>query len=93
MPGLTGWETLQRLRNSPLTAHIPVVILSVLSPLEPSGLRHEVANVAQGWVQKPFNEHLLLSELSRVLHYGDGPSHILLVEDDHDLAAVGHGWL
>ncbi len=88
MPGLTGWETLQRLRHSPLTANIPVVILSVLSPLEPSGLRHEVASAAQGWVQKPYNEHLLLSELSRVLHNGDGPSHILLVEDDHDLASV-----
>ena len=32
MPGLTGWETLQRLKNSAHTASIPVVILSVLSP-------------------------------------------------------------
>src|SRR6266851_106295 len=31
MPGLSGWETLQRLRNNPLTANIPVVVLSVLS--------------------------------------------------------------
>ena len=88
MPGLTGWETLQRLKNSPSTSNIPVVILSVLSPLEPTGNPNLVANVAQGWVQKPYNEHLLLSELSRVLHSGEGPSHILLVEDDVDLAAV-----
>jgi signal transduction histidine kinase/CheY-like chemotaxis protein len=88
MPGLTGWETLQRLKNSEFTADIPVVILSVLSPLEPAGTPHEVASSAQGWVQKPFNEHLLLSELSRVLHNGEGPSHILLVEDDLDLASV-----
>ncbi len=36
MPGLTGWETLQRLRDTPATADIPVVILSVLSP-DPAG--------------------------------------------------------
>ena len=43
---------------------------------------------AQGWVQKPFNERLLLMELSRVLHRGDGPAYVLLVEDDNDLAQV-----
>jgi signal transduction histidine kinase/CheY-like chemotaxis protein len=84
MPGLTGWETLRRLKNSSATARIPVVILSVLSPANPRGQ----APAAQGWVQKPFNENLLLAELSRVLHTGDGPAHVLLVEDDEDLAAV-----
>ncbi len=84
MPGLSGWETLQRLRNSPATAHIPVVILSVLS----STLRSQLTGDAQGWVQKPFNESLLFAELGRVLHAGDGPAHVLLVEDDEDLASV-----
>jgi signal transduction histidine kinase/CheY-like chemotaxis protein len=84
MPGLSGWETLQRLRNNPITANIPVVILSVLS----STLRPQLTGDAQGWVQKPFNENLLFAELGRVLHHGDGPAHILLVEDDEDLASV-----
>ena len=84
MPGLSGWETLQRLRNSPATAHIPVVILSVLS----SSLRPQLTGDAQGWVQKPFNEKLLFAELGRVLHAGEGPAHVLLVEDDDDLASV-----
>jgi signal transduction histidine kinase/CheY-like chemotaxis protein len=84
MPGLSGWETLQRLRNAPTTAHIPVVILSVLS----STLRSQLTGDAQGWVQKPFNESLLFAELGRVLHAGDGPAHVLLVEDDEDLASV-----
>ncbi len=88
MPGLTGWETLQRLKHSPATANIPVVILSVLSPAETSESGRHAAASAAGWVQKPFNEHLLLAELSRVLHTGDGPAHVLLVEDDLDLAAV-----
>jgi len=84
MPGLSGWETLQRLRNNPITANIPVVVLSVLS----STLRPQLTGDAQGWVQKPFNENLLFAELGRVLHHGDGPAHVLLVEDDEDLASV-----
>ena len=84
MPGLSGWETLQHLRSSPLTSHIPVVVLSVLSP----ELRREMAGDAQGWIQKPFNEHLLFAELARVLRSEEGPAHVLLVEDDEDLASV-----
>jgi len=84
MPGLSGWETLQRLRENPLTANIPVVVLSVLS----STLRPQLTGDAQGWVQKPFSENLLFAELGRVLHHGDGPAHVLLVEDDEDLASV-----
>lgn len=84
MPGLSGWETLQRLRDNPTTADIPVVILSVLS----STLQGHLSGDAQGWVQKPFNENLLFAELGRVLHHGDGPANVLLVEDDDDLASV-----
>ncbi len=39
-------------------------------------------------MQKPFNENLLFAELGRVLRHGDGPAHVLLVEDDDDLANV-----
>ena len=84
MPGLSGWETLQRLRDNPATSLIPVVVLSVLSPV----LRSQLTGGAQGWVQKPFNENLLFAELGRVLHRGEGPAQILLVEDDQDLASV-----
>lgn len=84
MPGLSGWETLNRLKRNTLTADIPVVVLSVLSPSE----RPRLAGDAAGWVQKPFNENLLLNELGRVLHGSEGPTHILLVEDDHDLAVI-----
>jgi signal transduction histidine kinase/CheY-like chemotaxis protein len=84
MPGLSGWETLERLKNTPATANIPVVILSVLSPAERPG----IVGDAQGWVQKPFHENLLFAELGRVLHTDGGPGHVLLVEDDYDLASI-----
>ena len=88
MPGLTGWETLKKLKACARTAEIPVVILSVLPPSASSEYGTDVNQSAQGWVQKPFNERLLLTELSRVLHTGEGPAYVLLVEDDNDLAQV-----
>ena len=88
MPGLTGWETLRKLKASARTADIPVVILSVLPPSSSSQHGADLSQSVQGWVQKPFNERLLLMELSRVLHTGEGPAYVLLVEDDSDLAQV-----
>ena len=89
MPGLNGWETLQQLRESPATASIPVVILSVLAPVAGGqGNSERMMASHQGWVQKPFNENLLLAELGRVLDHREGPGEILLVEDDEDLAGV-----
>lgn len=89
MPGMSGWETLQRLREVSGAESIPVVILSVLAPSvsRPVGLNGRRSH-HQGWIQKPFNENLLLAELGRVLDHRDGPGEILLVEDDEDLAKV-----
>ena len=88
MPGLSGWETLQRLKDSADTADIPVVILSVLAPSAGKLKDSDKQLIPQGWVQKPFEEERLLAELSRVLNAIEGSSHVLLVEDDADLAAV-----
>jgi CheY-like chemotaxis protein len=82
MPGMSGWETLQQLRETPATTAIPVVILSVIPPTD----RPQQASEAQGWVQKPFNENLLLAELGRVLRVKGESGHILLVEQDEELA-------
>jgi signal transduction histidine kinase/CheY-like chemotaxis protein len=88
MPGLSGWETLEQLKADPTTAHIPVVVLSALSPAARTAAGPPLIASAQGWVQKPFNESLLLGELGRVLHPGAGPGRILFVEDDEDFATV-----
>lgn len=88
MPGMSGWETIERLKRNPKTAAIPVVVLSVLSPAARNSEGPPIIANAQGWVQKPFHEGLLLAELGRVLHPGSGPGRVLLVEDDEDLATV-----
>jgi signal transduction histidine kinase/CheY-like chemotaxis protein len=88
MPGLSGWETLERLKQNPATAEIPVVVLSALSPAAKTSKGPSLIAAAQGWVQKPFTETLLLAELGRVLRASAGPGRILLIEDDQDLATV-----
>ncbi|HEY5056080.1 MAG TPA: ATP-binding protein [Acidobacteriaceae bacterium] len=82
MPGLSGWETLEQLRQSPATASIPTIILSV----SPATERPVPQGAAQGWVQKPFNENLLLAELKRVLRSASGAGQVLLVEQDAEMA-------
>jgi len=63
LPGISGWETLRRLKKALANAAIPVIILSVVPPSE--RLMH--SGDVQGWVQKPFDEKLLLAEIDRVL--------------------------
>lgn len=82
MPGMNGWEALEKLRESPATASIPAIILSV----SPSTERTLPQGAAQGWVQKPFNENLLLAELKRVLRAASGAGQVLIVERDAEVA-------
>ncbi len=86
MPGLTGWETVELLKANPATAAIPIVILSVLSPLMRYGNASSLAGRTEGWIQKPFNPNLLLAELGRILHRGEGPALVLLVESSPNLS-------
>jgi signal transduction histidine kinase/DNA-binding response OmpR family regulator len=83
MPGMNGWETLQRLKAQPTTADIPVVILSVLS----SRPIHNAEDI-RGWIKKPFNEQSLLGALGAALNPESGSARILLVENDNDHAAL-----
>ena len=88
MPGLTGWETVDGLKSNPQTASIPIVILSVLSPLTRHGGGISLAGRTEGWIQKPFNPNLLLAELGRILHREQGPARVLLVEHSSNLAPI-----
>lgn len=61
MPGIDGWELLGRLRRHPITAHVPVVILTVLAQEELA-----LSLGAQALVLKPVSQQDFLAALDRV---------------------------
>ncbi|SEG65384.1 His Kinase A (phospho-acceptor) domain-containing protein [Bryocella elongata] len=71
MPGMSGWQTIERLKHTEATAAIPVVVISVVSPTD-SGEELPLMAATEGWVKKPLNEGLLLTELARVLDLTHG---------------------
>jgi CheY-like chemotaxis protein len=62
MPNLDGWEVLQRLKTTPETAHIPVVVCSVLHEPELA-----LAMGASDYLTKPVQQADLLAVLERHL--------------------------
>ena len=62
MPNLDGWEVLQRLKTTPETAHIPVVVCSVLHEPELA-----LAMGASDYLTKPVQQADLLAVLERRL--------------------------
>ena len=84
MPGTSGWEIAAALKHQPETTAIPIVILSVLMPVEA-----DTTNTAfAGWVQKPLHESALLKALGRAIGRHDRPLRVLIVEDDPAVAEV-----
>jgi CheY-like chemotaxis protein len=79
MPGMSGWETIAALRADPLTADIPIIILSGLAPDDMA------VPAASSWLTKPVDQQTLMASLRRALGTGPNTS-VLVVEDDDDLA-------
>jgi CheY-like chemotaxis protein len=93
MPGTTGAEVLAALRADEVTRHLPVVVVSGLSPeAEP-----RLAADTDGWLIKPVTEERLAAAVATALHDRPTSRSVLLVEDDEELAGViaallgGHG--
>lgn len=66
MPAVDGWEVLARLRQHPLTAHVPVVICSVLADEELA-----LSLGATSVVRKPVTQQAFLTALDRALQAAD----------------------
>jgi len=62
MPGQDGWDTLQSLLNRPTTAHIPVVICTVLA-----AKRLALSLGAAAFLTKPVGEGALLATMGQIL--------------------------
>lgn len=84
MPDMSGWEALARLKENPLTADVPVIVISVLSADESGTPFAELS----GWLEKPIYERELLDAVQRAFGAPSRRPRVVLVEDDQSLAAV-----
>ncbi len=82
LPDLDGFVVLERLKDSPVTAPIPVIIVSVLSDPDKG-----YALGAVDYVVKPFEEEKLLQSIRTALApvEQDEPRELLVVDDDADI--------
>jgi signal transduction histidine kinase/DNA-binding response OmpR family regulator/HAMP domain-containing protein len=76
MPGMDGWAVLTSLKADPLTADIPVIMLSIVDDHD-FGYSLGVAD----YLTKPVDRERLLSIITRYQH-GASASSVLVVEDD-----------
>ncbi|GIX06275.1 MAG: response regulator [Candidatus Poribacteria bacterium] len=70
MPGLSGYEVLDRLRRDPRTARIPVVLLTARAQKREiqEGLQRDVI----GYITKPFEALRLVEVLEEMLQFAQG---------------------
>ncbi|MBN1964647.1 MAG: response regulator [Anaerolineae bacterium] len=83
MPGMNGWEVINRLKTSPATEAIPVVIVSIVDE-QPLG----VSLGAAAHINKPVDREQLLGAVGHVRH-GAAPQAaparpVLIVDDNAD---------
>jgi PAS domain S-box-containing protein len=85
LPDLDGFVVLERLKENPITAPIPVVITSVLTEADEG-----YALGAVDYVVKPFSEEKLLQAVRRALSpfSVQGPYDVLVVDDDPDIRGL-----
>ena len=61
MPGMDGFETCQRLKNSPLTSHIPVVMVTALT--DATDRVRGLESGADDFLSKPVNDVALMARV------------------------------
>jgi len=78
MPDIDGWTVLAALKGDPELTDIPVVIVTIVDEQ-----RRGIALGAAGYLTKPIDRQRLVEILSRH-RSADGPSELLVVEDDEE---------
>lgn len=86
MPEMDGFEVCRRLKADPVTAEIPVILLTALSDV-----RSRVRGIEAGaddFISKPFNRHELLARVRSLLQLRDARRQL---REEHDrLTAILH---
>jgi signal transduction histidine kinase/DNA-binding response OmpR family regulator len=75
---IDGWQVLARLKASPATAHVPVIVCSGRN-----GRSHASALGAADFVAKPFSQEQIRQAMARALPQGQGS--VLVVDDDESV--------
>ncbi len=84
LPDMDGLSVLQQLRNSEITEHLPVVVVS--AKVEEGRLAINGDFPAVDWLAKPIDEARLLSSVQKALPGSNGyRPRVLHVEDDAEL--------
>ena len=78
MPGTSGWDVLERLKNDPELASIPVIMATII---EDKGLAYSLG--AADYLCKPINRAGMLAVVERHMANAKSKS-ILVVDDDLD---------
>ena len=81
MPDLDGFALIQQLKQHPVTAHIPVIFLSIVQDKQ-QGLRLG----ASAFLTKPIDERKFYETVRALLEPQGQP--VLVVDDDHDYAKL-----
>jgi len=71
MPRLDGFQVLKRLRAEPMTAHVPVLILTARRA--PDDIKTAIRLGATDYLSKPFNDEQLLARVARLLRRRSPP--------------------
>ncbi|MDB4905335.1 MAG: ATP-binding region ATPase domain protein [Gemmatimonadetes bacterium] len=78
MPGIDGWEVLDRLKHHPDTRHIPVHIITGIRERQ-----HGLKAGAIAYLEKPVTKEALEDSFGRIAQFIDSPvKRLLIVEDD-----------
>jgi PAS domain S-box-containing protein len=81
MPGADGWQVLHDLKADPNTSHIPVIFLTIVDN-KALGLQLGAA----AYLLKPLDPAEVRETLNRVINGALRPLHILVVDDDPNVA-------
>jgi two-component system OmpR family response regulator len=77
MPGMDGFTVLKRMRADPLTAHVPVLILTARRA--PDDIKTAIRLGATDYLTKPFNDEQLLARVARLLRKRVEPAKVVYV--------------
>ncbi len=77
MPRLDGFQVLKRMRADPLTAHVPVLILTARRGTD--DIKTAIRLGATDYLSKPFSDEQLLARVARLLRKRNEPSKVVFL--------------